>query len=128
MGSQVNAKCRECGNTFTVMHGGGFFFHLVRCDQCGETQSIKFSDLGELHLRYLKGLPGPYAMVSREHDLYVKEHLPVEPISEDEYHKGIEALAGTCHCGGNYRLDAPPRCPKCHSTQIDEGEITMFYD
>jgi uncharacterized Zn finger protein len=56
MGSQVNAKCRECGNTFTVMHGGGFFFHLVRCDQCGETKSIKFSNLGELHLRYLKGL------------------------------------------------------------------------
>jgi hypothetical protein len=128
MGYQVGAKCGECGNTFTVDHGGGFSFHLVRCEKCGKTKSIGFDELGELHLRYLKGLPGSYCIASSEHDRYVRENAEVVPISEDEYHKGIEAAAGTCECGGNYGLDAPPRCPKCRSTRIDEGEPNVMYD
>ncbi len=128
MGHQVEAKCRECGSTFTVDHGGGFSFHLVRCENCGKTKSIGFDKLGELHLRYLKGLSEPYCVESAEHDECVREHTQVEPISEDAYHRGIEAIAGTCRCGGNYCLDAPSRCPKCHSMRIDEGKITVMYD
>jgi hypothetical protein len=128
MGHQVEAKCRECGSTFTVDHGGGFSFHLVRCLNCGKTKSIGCDELGELHLRYLKGLPGPYSVANAEHDKEIRERAQVEPISEDEYYRGIEAIAGACRCGGRYCLDSPPRCPKCHSTQIDEGEITVMYD
>jgi hypothetical protein len=128
MGHQVNATCRTCGNTFTVDHGGGFYFHLVRCANCGKTKSLSFDELGELHLRYLKGLPGPYCVANAEFDKGIQENAQIEPISEDEYHKGIEAIAGTCRCGGRYCLDAPPRCPKCRSKRIDEGEITVMYD
>lgn len=128
MGHQVKAKCRECGSTFTVDHGGGFIFHLVRCENCGKTKSIGFDELGELHQRHLKGLPGPYCVASAEHDKDIREHAQVEPISEDEYHRRIEAIAGTCRCGGSYCLDASARCPKCRSTRIDEGEITVMYD
>jgi hypothetical protein len=128
MGDLVKAKCRKCGSTFAVHHGGGFRFHLVRCGDCGKTKSIGFDELGELHLRYLKGLPGPYCFATEKHDRAVQEQAQIEPISKDEYHKGIEAIAGKCRCGGRYCLDAPPRCPECRSTQIDEGEITMFYD
>lgn len=128
MGHEVEAKCLDCGTTFTVMHGGGFFFHLVRCDKCGRTKSIGFDDLGELHLRYLKGLPGPYCVASSGHDEHVRKDLPVEPISEDEYHIGINAMAGKCRCGGKYTLDAPPRCPKCRSTRVEEGEAILMYD
>ena len=64
--------------------------------------------VGELHLRYLKELPGPYSMVSAEHDRYVREHAPVEPISEQEYWAGVEAAAGSCECGGRFVFDAPP--------------------
>ena len=39
-----------------------------------------------------------------------------------------EAAAGNCECGGNFRLDAPVRCPKCRSAEIDEGEVTVYYD
>jgi len=128
MGHQVSAKCLDCGQRFTIDHGGGFSFHLVRCDRCGKTKSIGFDDLGELHLRYLKGLPGPYCIASAEHDENVRKHASVEPISEEEYHRGIEAIAGKCRCRGKYTLDAPPRCPKCRSTRIEEGEPTVMYD
>ena len=130
MGHTVKAKCLDCGNEFTVSHDGGFFFHLLRCNKCGKTKSVNFRDLGELHLQYLKGLPGPYCVASSEHDKYVREHSSVEPISENEYHKKVEAFAGKCKCNGKYCFDAPPRCPKCHSKQIAENEddILTFYD
>ncbi len=128
MGHQVEAKCRKCGDTFTIDHGGGFVFHLVRCKKCGKTKSMGFDELGEFHLRYLKGLSGPYCVATSEHDKYVREHAQVEPISEDAYHKGIEAVAGTCMCGGKYSLNARPRCPKCRSMRIDESGPTVMYD
>ena len=128
MGHQVQAKCLECGCTFTASHGGGFSFHLLRCDQCGQTKSIGFDELGELHVRYVKGLPGPYCMASSDHDRNIQEHAPVEPISKEEYHRGIEAAAGKCECRGQYTLGAPVRCPKCRSTQVEEGRPTIMYD
>ena len=108
MGCENEATCLDCGGAFSVTHGGGFSFHLVRCDKCGQAKSVGFDDLGELHLRYLKGLPGPYCIASAEHDEAVRKHASVEPITEDEYHKGIEGFAGRCTCGGRYCLDAPP--------------------
>lgn len=121
MGHRTAAKCLDCGETFTVDHGGGFRFHLVRCDRCGNTKTIGVDELGELYVRYLRGLPGPYCVASSEHDECVQQHVPLEPISEEEYHKGIEAFAGECRCGRKYSLNAPPRCPQCHSARIEEG-------
>jgi hypothetical protein len=112
-----------------VDHGGGFMFHLVRCDRCGRTKSILFDDLGELHLRYLKGLQAPYCIASLDHHQKVREHAQVAPISEDEHGHGIEAIAGKCGCDGKFTLDAPPRCPKCHSMQVQEDETPLaMYD
>jgi len=128
MGHQISATCLDCGCTFKLIRGGGFFFHLVRCDKCGKTKTITFEDLGELHIRYLKGLPGPYCIASAEQDENVRKHALVEPISEDEYHKGIEDFTGKCRCGGQFTLTAPARCPMCRSTQIEEGAITVCYD
>ena len=82
MGSQSSTRCLDCHEEFTVSEGGGFFFHLLRCDRCGPDKSISFDQLGELHLRYLKGLSGPYAQVSAAYDRHVREHVDVEPISE----------------------------------------------
>jgi predicted Zn-ribbon and HTH transcriptional regulator len=128
MGHTVNSQCRACGNTFTVDHGGGFYFHLLRCDKCGNTKSISFNQLGDLHLRFLKGLRVPYSVASAEHDKNIREHADVEPISQEAYYKGVETIAGNCQCRGSYRFDAPPRCPNCNSTEIEEGEITVMYD
>lgn len=128
MGSQSPAQCLACGQEFTVSEGGGFFFHLLRCDGCGGTKSLSFHELGELHLRYLKGLSGPYAQVSAEHDRHVREHVDVEPISESDYQAAIEELAGSCDCGGNFTFDAPSRCPACRSTHIEVHPPTVMYD
>lgn len=128
MGVEVAAKCLACGEEFTVGHGGGFFFHLLRCDRCGETRSVSFEELGVIHIRYLKGLAGPYCVASMEHDQWVRENAQVEQLSEEEYYRSVEALAGTCPCGGKYTLSAPPRCPECRSTRIEEGESVRFYD
>jgi hypothetical protein len=127
LGHVVEAKCHDCGSIFTVKHGGGFSFHLVRCDKCGKTRSVSFDDLGELHLRYLKGLQGPHPVEISVEDGNLQNQV-LEPISEDEYHRGIDAIAGRCRYRGKYMLDAPPRCPKCRSTHIAEGETTIMYD
>ena len=129
MGCEFETKCCDCGSVFLASHGGGFFFHLVRCDRCGETKSIGFDELGDLHERYLKGLEGPYCIASSEHDKHIREHSPLEPIREDEYNRGIDKLAGKCGCGGKYLLDAPVRCPECRSTNLEEGEEPLImYD
>ena len=113
MGSRDDARCLDCAESFMVDSGGGFFFHLLRCDQCGHTKSVGFDELGELHLRYLKGLGEPYAVISAEHDRYVGEHVDVEPIDEKEYRAGVAEAAGSCECAGRFTFDAPPRCPRC---------------
>jgi len=128
MGYEVETRCLDCGAIFTVSRGGGFSYHLVRCNRCGKTKSIGFDELGELHLRYLKGLSVPYSTAGSEHDENIRKYAQVEPISEKEYHRSIEAMAGKCKCGGNYTLDAPPRCPKCRSTRLKEGNITVIHD
>lgn len=128
MGMRFEAKCLDCGNTFMLDDGGGWVFHLVRCNECGGTKEVYFEELGDLHLRYLKGLRAPYSTMSAEFDKYVREHAPVEPISEEEYYRGIDTVAGKCSCGGDYSLDAPPRCPKCRSTRVEKGRIDCCYD
>jgi len=109
---------------------GWFTFHLLRCDRCGKTKSIGFDKLGELHLRYLKGLEIPYSSVTWEFDKSVQQHYPCEPISEAEYHKENEKLQRKCRCGGRYLFEAPPQCPKCRSTNIDIDEAAggILYD
>jgi hypothetical protein len=120
MGYHVEAKCRSCGDCFIVECEGGMFYHLVRCDSCGKVKRIAFVELGILHLRYLKGIPKPYAVSKKERD--------VPPLSEDDYYDAIEATAGTCRCGGNFCLDAPLRCPSCGSEEIEEGKIIETFD
>ncbi len=36
----------------------------------------------------------------------------------------------TCKCGGTFSTDAPPRCPKCRSTNLkrDPDGIEILYD
>ena len=128
MGSQFQAKCKSCGHEFTAEDGGGFFFHLLHCDKCGRAKDISFRQLGEIHLRYLKGLPNGYCSASAEHDRIVRETYLGEPLSEDNYHEAVESIAGHCRCRGKYTFDASPRCPKCRSLDLEEGEATLMYD
>ena len=129
MGHEYKAKCKKCGFKFNVKEGGGFFFHILRCDTCDKTKSIGFDEIGEPHLQFIKGLPGSYCGASEEQDKYIQDNYQGEPISEKEYHSTVEKIVGRCKCGGIYKFDALPRCPKCKSTEIeDTGELNICYD
>ena len=128
MGFETKGKCRKCGKVFRVRMGGGFCFHLLRCDTCGIVKSIAFDRLGSLHARYLKGLDVPYAVVWRHADEAARTACADAPISQRAYHAGVERIAGTCKCGGQHKFRARPRCPQCRSLSIRLGEIERFYD
>lgn len=116
MGSQAGYICRTCGTAFTVRSGGGFFFDLLHCDACGETKSVSHQELGDIHLGFVKGLPGPYAVARSRMDRQIKDTYEGEPLTRDEYHAAAEATLEACACGGRFRYDAPARCPGCRST------------
>ncbi len=130
MGSSFGGICNTCDEKFEICDGGGFSFHLLHCDKCGKDKSIEFEEIGEAHLRYVKGLPGPYTITSRENDKNIQDNYPGNPMSEDEYHAAVEDLAGACKCGGHYKFDAPTRCPKCKSTDLrpDPDQPHVCYD
>ena len=114
-----------------MQEGGGFFFDELHCDACGRVTSVSHEDLGDIHLRYVKGLDMPYAMVRDEMDRRIQQEYPGDPLSRDEYHAAAEATLDPCACGGRYRYDAPPRCPTCRSTremwdQDDTGGFVIY--
>jgi hypothetical protein len=115
-----------------VSSGGGFFFDLLHCDTCGETKSVGHQELGDIHLGFVKGLPGPYAVSRSRLDQQIKETYEGEPLTRDEYHAAAEGTLDPCACGGRFRYDAPARCPGCRSTsdQWDEDPhgMRMHYD
>ena len=129
MGSGVEAKCRRCGTQFQANVGGGFFFDVLHCDACGRERSISHGDLGNIHLGYIKGLGGPYAVARAEQDRLIQEQYKGDPLSREDYESEVERFAGPCECGGVFRFEAPPRCPKCGSLE-DEWEQTgsIMYD
>ena len=60
MGHETSHRCRSCGTRFSVREGGGFFYDELHCDACGAVTSVRHQDLGDIHLRYVKGLGMPY--------------------------------------------------------------------
>jgi hypothetical protein len=118
MGQSYGAICNACGCRFEAREGGGFFFHMLHCDKCGKEKTIPFDQLGDAHLRYVKGLPGPYSEATRALDEYVRENYPDPPISEAEYHAFVEKTVGKHSCGGHFRLNARARCPKCGADDL----------
>lgn len=130
MGYRYDVKCAQCGHKFSINEGEGFFFHLLHCDSCGEEISVGFDEIGEAHVRYLKRLPGPYCVASSEFDKYMRDNYLGEPLSEEEYHIIVEQITGACSCGGSFKFDAPPRCPKCRSTKLeyDPRGSSLMYD
>ncbi len=121
--------CESCGHEAQQNEGGGFFFHLLHCDRCGGEKRIEFEELGEVHVRYIKGLPGPYAFISKERDEEIQKNYPGEPLTEDEYNAEIARIVGKCECGGQFSMTAPARCPKCASPDIkNTGKTIIYYD
>ena len=132
MGSSSSYICKACGRHFGVRSGGGFFFDLLHCDACGAATSVSHQELGDVHLGFVKGLPGPYALARAAMDRQIQAEYPGKPLTTDEYHAAAEATLEPCACGGHFRYDAPARCPECRSTseqwQPDPTVGGMLYD
>jgi hypothetical protein len=132
MGSMTGHICRACGAKFGVRDGGGFFFDLLHCDACGKAKSVGHRELGDVHLRFIKGLDHPYALARAETDQRIQREYPGEPLSCSEYRAAAEATLDPCPCGGRFTYDAPPRCPDCRSTSelwdVNPTASVAFYD
>ena len=132
MGSAESYICRTCGTHFMARDGGGFMFDLLHCDTCGATTSGSHQELGDIHLGFVKGLPGPYAVARAAMDRRIQAEYPGRTLTRDEYHAAAEATLEACTCGGTFRYGAPARCPGCRSTddQWDEDPdgARMFID
>jgi len=156
MGSSYHVTCVQCGHTFDVMKGDGWYFHLLRCDSCGLVRTVNFKEVKEARLRLIKGGPEPLRTrafddfttwlkaaqpktpfwskfrgkkASTDLDNEIKDIYARAPFSAEEYRKAVERVAGTCpHCGGSFKFDAPPRCPKCRSTELkyDTAPFVMY--
>lgn len=95
MGVAYRVKCNNCGNDFTANVGGGIDFYLLHCGECGKDKRVS---IAEVTTKMLAG-----------------------EITEEDPNKRIERVAGDCEgCSGHYRVDAPVRCPKCHSDDYSE--------
>jgi len=46
MGTLHGVICRACGHKSNVDEGGGFVFHLLHCDRCGDGKSISLISSG----------------------------------------------------------------------------------
>jgi DNA-directed RNA polymerase subunit RPC12/RpoP len=117
---RTNTRCLKCRAKFEVDEGGDATSHLLRCEECGQTTTIEFDRLGWLYLRYSKWLVQGFDATTSEHicDL---QALPCTPMPQREYERRVEAIAGSCECGGDFTFDASPRCPECRSEDIAEG-------
>jgi hypothetical protein len=130
MGQQTKRRCLACGKRFQVEQGGGFFFDLLHCDRCGEARSIGHEEMGDIHLGYIKGLPGPYAVARREMDEDILRTFSGPALTRAEYQAAVEGLVGACACGGAFSYAAPARCPGCGSTEErwSEPSEMLLYD
>jgi hypothetical protein len=132
MGSASGFICRDCGTRFMARSGGGFYFDLLHCATCGKERRVPHQELGEIHLRFVKGLPGPYAVSRTAMDRRIQRENEHSPLTRAEYHAAAESTLEPCACGGRFRYRAPSRCPGCRSTvgrwQRDPVAPSMLYD
>lgn len=104
MGRVFDPKCRSCGHEWRgEVVGGSMRAVSYRCDRCGAVGHVTNEDLvraGLFEGRSVWGLTRLQA----------------------------EKVLGTCSCGGAFDIDAPARCPRCHSDDVDLGGPRAMVD
>jgi hypothetical protein len=127
MGHYSKAQCHDCGEVYEEHIGGSFTSQGLKCDKCGKTMEIHCHDIPELSIQLL-GYEDYCAVARILPDKNSRDRKKLKRISLEEFNRGVEEFAGKCDCGGKYTFDAPPRCPKCCSTNIKEVGSKLFYD
>ena len=65
---------------------------------------MSHEELGDIHLGFVKGLPGPYAVARAAMDRRIQAEYPGKTLTRDEYHAAAEATLEACACGGHFTL------------------------
>lgn len=93
MGSDLTGQCDKCGKAFkyNLIHNGFNESSYAYCNKCGKTV---FFDTYK---------------VPKEIKWFFIPHARHHAIPKD-----LEKYIEQCECGGNFKLDASPRCPHCH--------------
>jgi hypothetical protein len=130
MGSTESMECKDCGSEFFWSEGGGFTFHLLHCDRCGEERSVGFEQLGDAHVAWLKGTGTVWTVATAESDRAAADSYTGPVLGDEDYEAAVAATAGTCRCGGSFAWDVPPTCPTCRSRNVDHrpGGPMVCYD
>src|SRR6266480_2157703 len=97
MGYSGTFRCNDCQTEFPASEGGGFLFHLLRCEFCDKTQSVGVDDWP--------------STISVRTDLaqLLKRYSTMEEI------RRVRQTFVCPHCGGQLRDDLRPQCPHCRS-------------
>ena len=107
-------------------------FDLLHCDTCGKGRSVSHQELGDVHLGFVKGLPGPYAVARAMMDRRIQREYQGEALTRDDYHAAAHATLEECDCGGRFTYAASARCPECRSTSDqwdqDPNGASMHHD
>ena len=129
MGIEFEAKCNDCGAILSIgCVSGDDFSLLLRCERCGGEKFISDDEIRQIESKDPKRFSMPDRVASSDHNKGVKGDYQRELVSEEEYLREIERIAGTCKCGGKPKFDAPPRCPECTSKNIEQVGRTSFYE
>jgi predicted Zn-ribbon and HTH transcriptional regulator len=104
VGYIVEPTCRACGHRWdNELIGGTMLVGVYRCDRCGKGDGVGIEDLQRAGLYPLRS---PWNLNRRD----------------------ARKVLGLCTCGGAFAADAPVRCPKCGSDEVDVGGPTMMVD
>jgi hypothetical protein len=115
-------RCFDCDSVFYHESGGGFGFHSLDCDKCGKHKLLDFSKLRDIQRRHFHKHPAGCGTTW----LYVREVNLGN--NQDTYYTEVERAAGNCECEGKYRFNAPTRCPKCKSTNVQCEKNSLIAD
>jgi len=125
MGTQYEVICNGCGARFSVQEGPGMLFDVLHCDLCGQSKGVSRETVLEYRGASAGMPPGRDASKSRE---WLMTN-PTVGMSQEEYLRTVETIAGECECGGHFRFGASPRCPECGSSdhrRDPSGGVTMY--
>ena len=86
------ARCKSCAEEFQSYEGPSMVWWPLRCDQCGKERRVALSVLWKMGWDW----------------------------GDEQSNAAIEKRLKRCTCGGRHRFEAPVRCPKCKSTDIED--------
>ncbi len=105
MGETIRARCGDCGQELELSTGIGFASAVLRCDRCGREKWVDHLQARE----WADAHPGGGDYFS-DMDRYLDMHAP------------------RCRCGGRYHPNAPLRCTKCRSTNLEDIQGGVLWD